>query len=91
MRVQKSRILPPCYFCDKYITQFAKFKKHIKCYSKVADIVYKFENKNTASFQDNFKYMGNFPFAVYFDYERTTGDDVFNDKKTMFLTTRKCF
>ena len=76
----------PCYCCNKYIKQFAKFKKHIKCCSEIANIVYKFENKNTASFQDNFKYTGDFPFVVYFDYERTTGDDVFNDKKTFVIS-----
>ena len=35
------------------------------------------------SFQDNFKFMGDLPFIVYFDFETMTGDSVINDKKNV--------
>ena len=61
------------YYCDKYIANFNTFKKHMKSCSDIAGIVCKFENNKIVSFQDNFKYMGDLPFAVYFDFETATG------------------
>ena len=72
-----------CYFCDKYFTNFAEFKKHVKCCSKITGIVYKFKNKNIVNFQNSFEYMGDLPFVVYSDYKTTTDDNVFNDKKCL--------
>ena len=78
----ESEIARQYFFCSNYFSGANKFKANIKCCSKIDGMVYKFENKNIVSFQGNFKYMGNLPFAVYFDYRTTTGDDV--------LTTTKC-
>ena len=63
-----------CCFCDKYIENFSKFKTHINCCFKTAGVVYKFENKSIINFQDNFKYMDDLPFDIYFDCETTTGE-----------------
>ena len=73
-----------CYYCDKYFSNISKFNSHVKCSSGIAGFIYKFEHKNVVIFQDNFSYLGDYPFVVYFNYETWTGDSVFNDKK-MFL------
>ena len=46
------------------------------CTSKEG-ITYSFNNGQITSFQGNFKYLGDVPFTVYFDFETTTGDTVF--------------
>ena len=37
-------------------------------------------------YQDNFKYQGDVPFSVYFDFETTTSDSVFHDSKMYFVS-----
>ena len=59
-------------------------KHHIKICAAKEGITYGFDNGNTISFQDNFKYLGDLPFTVYFDFEITTGDTVFFHPK-MFV------
>ena len=46
-------------------------KHHIKICAAKEGITYCFDNGNIISFQDNFKYLGDVPFAVYFDFEIT--------------------
>ena len=60
--------------------------KHIKICAAKEGIVYNFENEKITSFQDNFKYLGDVPFTVFFDFETTTGDIVFSDPK-MFVVS----
>ena len=55
------------------------------CASKEG-ITYSFNNGQITSFQSNFKYLGDVPFTVYFDFETTTGDTVFFDPK-MFVVS----
>ena len=52
-------------------------KKHTKVCEAKEGVTYKFDNENIISFQDNFKYMGNVPFTVYFAFATTTGNVVF--------------
>ena len=47
---------------------------------------YSFDNGQIITFQDNFKYLGDIPFTVYFDFETTTGDSVFFDSE-MFVVS----
>ena len=58
-----------CYYCDKYFSNISKFNSHVKCSSGIAGFIYKFEHKNVVIFQDNFSYLGDYPFVVYFNYE----------------------
>ena len=37
-------------------------------------ITYNFDKGDIISAQDNFKYMENVPYTVYFDFETTTGN-----------------
>ena len=54
-----------------------KIKKHIQVCAVKEGITYCFNNGEIISFKDNFKYLGDVPFTVYFDFETTTGDTVF--------------
>ena len=38
------------------------------------------------NFQDNFKYLGDAPFTVYFDFETTTGKSAFLDPKMYVIS-----
>ena len=37
------------------------------------NVIYKFENQNLVTFEDNFKYLGDLPFVAQFDFETATG------------------
>ena len=45
--------------------------------AKKPGIVYSFNNAHLTTFEDNYKLMGDQPFSVYFDLERTCGKDKF--------------
>ena len=59
---------------------------HVKTYSDIAGIVYKLENHKTIYFRDNFKYMGDLPFTVYFYLETTTGDSILHEPKMFVIS-----
>ena len=52
-------------------------KKHTKVCRANEGITSCFDNGEIISFQDNFKYLGDVPFTVYFDFEATTDDTAF--------------
>ena len=91
----KEKILHPtcrqCPFCENV---FAKstlaMKKHTKVCAAKEGITYTFDNGDIISFQDNFKYMGDVPFTVYFDFEITTGNAVFLCKNVLFHVVPYC-
>ena len=61
-------------------------KKHIQVCAAKEGTTYWFKNGVIIFFQDNFKYLGDVPFMVYFDFETTTGDSFFFDPK-MFVVS----
>ena len=63
-----------------------QMKKHLDVCAAKEEISYCFENDQIIAFQDNFKYQGNVPFTVYFDFETTTVHTVFFDPK-MFIVS----
>ena len=74
-----NRIVRQCYYCQNF---FAKTKEHMKKHLSVCrlkeGITYAFDNDQILNYQDNFKYLGDLPFSVYFDFETTTrGNSVF--------------
>ena len=40
-------------------------------------IMYKFNDQNVQTFEDNYKFMGEVPFSIYFDFETTCGKKSF--------------
>ena len=61
-------------------------KKHTQVCGAKEGITSCFNNEETISFQDSFKYLSDVPFTVYFDFEANTGDTGFFDPK-MFVTS----
>ena len=54
-------------------------KKHRLVCTAKEGITYSFDNGQILDYQENFKYQGDLPFFVYFDFETTTGNAVFFD------------
>ena len=51
-------------------------KKYLTICAAREGITYSFDNGQIIIFQDNFKYLGDVPYTVYFDFEMTTGNSV---------------
>ena len=62
-----------------------KHEKALVCSAK-GGINYVFDNGQMVNFQDNFKYLGDVPFTVYFDFETTTGKSAFLDPKMYVIS-----
>ena len=52
-------------------------KRYTEICAASEGITYSFENGQTITFQDNFKYLGDVAFTVYFDFETTTDGAIF--------------
>ena len=61
-------------------------QKHLSVCTAKEGITYSFDNSQIIDYQDNFKYMGDVPFSVYFDFETTTGDAAFFDSKMYIVS-----
>ena len=48
-------------------------EKHLSICSAKEGITYAFGNGQIINYQNNFKYLGDLPFTVYFDFETTIG------------------
>ena len=66
-------------------------QKHLSGCTAKEGIAYSFDNAKIIDYQDNFKYMGDVPFCVYFDFETTTGDAVFLDSKMYSMSYCQIF
>ena len=75
------------YYCNNYFVKSEeKINQHISVCATKVGITYSFDNAKIIDYQDNYRYMGDVPFTVYFDYETTTGNAVFFDTK-MFVVS----
>ena len=65
--------------CENFFTNNDEAKKkHLSICAAREGITYAFDNGQIITFQNNFKYFGDVPFTVYFDFETTTtGGSVF--------------
>ena len=71
-----------CYGCNRIFAGKKILEKHIKVCGSLPGIIYKFENQNISSFEDNFRFMGQLPFAVYFDLETPCRKKVFENMES---------
>ena len=79
------RTVRQCHYCENvFVKTDDAMAKHNKVCAAKEGVIYTFDNGKIVSFQDNFKFLGDAPFTVYFDFERTTDDTVFLDPK-MFV------
>ena len=60
--------------------------QHISVYAAKVKITYSFDNAKIIDYRDNYRYMDDVPFTVYFDFETTTGNAVSFDTK-MFIVS----
>ena len=56
-------------------------KEHIDFCAGQAGFSFSFDNGKIINYQDNINKIGDFPFAVYYDFETTTGSAFFFDAK----------
>ena len=61
-------------------------QKHLSICAAKEGITYSFDNSQILDYQDNYKYIGDLPFVVYFDFETTTGDAVFFYSKIFIVS-----
>ena len=60
-------------------------EKHLSIFNAKEGIIYAFDNGQVLNYQNNFKYLGELAFTVYFDFKtRTGGNSVFFDL-TMYV------
>ena len=52
-------------------------EKHISCCAGQAGFNFSFDNGKIINYQDNYKKIGDLPFAMCYDFETTTGSVVF--------------
>ena len=57
-------------------------KHDISVCSAQEGITYSFDNAQIIDYQDNYKYMGDVPFAIYFDLRQLP--------ETLFFSIQKC-
>ena len=69
-----------CYCQNFFVKSKERMEKHLSICSAKEGITYAFDNGQILNYQNNFKYLGDLPFTVYFDFETTTGGNsaVFN-------------
>ena len=67
------------------------YKSHVGKIVNGEEITNAFDNSDIISSQDNFKYMGDVPFTVCFDFETTAGNAVFLSKNVCsILLSDRC-
>ena len=53
-----------CHGCLFFFTAKNKYQNYLKNSAKMPNVIYKFENQNLVTFEDNFKYLGDLPFVA---------------------------
>ena len=61
-------------------------KKHLSVCAAKEGISYAFDNGQIVNFRDNFKYLCDMSFTVYFDFKTTTGNSAFSDPKMYVIS-----
>ena len=75
IRCNKTR---QCPYCNNFfIKTEKKMQDHINSCAGQAGFSFSFDNGKIVNYQDNFKKMSDLPFAIYYDFETTTGSVVF--------------
>ena len=62
-----------CFAWDKFFIERKSLERNLEICGRIPAIIYKFENQNIQIFFDNTKFMGDLPFAIYFDFKTTSG------------------
>ena len=74
------------HYCENcFAKSNESMKKRIQVCAEKEGFTCCFNNGEIISFQDNFRYLGDVLFTVYFDFEKATGDSVFFETKMLVL------
>ena len=75
-----------CPYCNNFFMKTEKkMQDHINSCAGQAGFSFSFDNGKIINYQDNFKKIGDLPFAVYYDFETATGSVGFLMQKCMWL------
>lgn len=61
-------------------------KEHLPVCSAKEGLTFSFDNSQIIDYRDSYKYMGDLPFSIYFDFETTTGDAIFFYSKMFVIS-----
>ena len=87
-----NRIIRQWHYCQNYFAKNEEaMRKHLSICAAKDGITYSFGNSQIINYQDNFKYMGDVPFCICFDFEITTEDSVFFDSKMYVVSFCQIF
>ena len=77
----KNKTVHHCHYCQNlFVKSKEQMKKHLSFCGAKEETNYAFDNGQILNYQDNFKYLSELPFTVYFNFETTTrGNSVFFD------------
>ena len=79
-----NRTVRQCHYCQNYFAKnYDQMQKHLSICAAKEGITYSFDNFQIMDFQDNYKYIGDLLFTVYFDFQTATGDAVFFIQKCL--------
>ena len=82
-----SRTVKQCYYCESFFAMNEEsMQSHLQVCAAKEGITYALDNGQILSFQENFKYLGDVPFTVSFDFETATTDSVFFDPKMFVIS-----
>ena len=85
-RTVKSHTIQQCPYCYNFFRKSKeKMIEHTKCCAGQAGYTYQFHNP-IVNYQENFSKIGDLPFAIYYDFETTTGSGIFHDAQ-MFVVS----
>ena len=71
-----------CSYCEKcFVKSMKNMEKHLSVCAGKIGINYVFHNGKILNYQDNYNKLGDLPFAIYYDFETTTGSVTFFDAK----------
>ena len=83
-----NRTVRQCHYCKHYFGKNQEnMQKHLSICAAKEGITYSFDNSQIIDYQDNYRYIGDLRFTVYFDFETTTGDAVFLTLKCSLSVT----
>ena len=82
-----NRTVRQCHYCQNYFAKnYEQMQKHLSICAAKEGITYSFDNSQIIDYQDNYKYIEDLPFTVYFHFETTTGDAVFFYSKMLVIS-----
>ena len=76
-----------CHYCNNFFVKSTeKMQKHLSCCAGKVGFTFSLDNGKIIDYQDHYKKLSDLPFAVYNDFETTTGSVFFFDAKMYMVS-----